>query len=275
MPNSDDVQFLRIKSVGGAPVVGSPTLATAVIGRPFTYRILASGEPTSYGASGLPAGFSVDPATGVITGTATSASVGEYTVSLTATNSSGTSTPRALRLVVPGLPQLVRAASRVSHGVNFTLYDADLPLTGAPGVECRRSPDGSRTLVFIFNNEVLQADATIISNAGTQTRALTVGSGSATLDLYSVANAQLVTIKLQNITDYLGQQTPEITFRVGFLEGDVNADGVVNAGDALQTRGRSGQATDATNFRFDINRDGTVNSGDALLVRSRSGTSLP
>jgi len=62
---------------------------------------------------------------------------------------------------------------------------------------------------------------------------------------------------------------------VSFLLGDSNADGVVNAGDALQTRNRSGQATDANNFRSDLNADGVVNSGDTLIVRSRSGTALP
>ncbi len=49
----------------------------------------------------------------------------------------------------------------------------------------------------------------------------------------------------------------------------------VNSGDILQTRNRSGQATDATNFRSDVNLDGFVNSGDTLFVRTRAGTSLP
>jgi hypothetical protein len=48
----------------------------------------------------------------------------------------------------------------------------------------------------------------------------------------------------------------------------------VNAGDALQTRNRSGQATDGTNFRSDVTADGFVNSGDTTVVRSRSGTSV-
>ena len=62
---------------------------------------------------------------------------------------------------------------------------------------------------------------------------------------------------------------------MGVLVGDTNGDGFVNAGDSLQTRNRSGQTTDATNFRSDVNTDGTVNSGDTAAVRARSGTSLP
>jgi hypothetical protein len=62
---------------------------------------------------------------------------------------------------------------------------------------------------------------------------------------------------------------------MGVLIGDTNADGFVNSGDAVQTRGRSGGTTDGTNFRSDVNTDGLVNSGDALIVRAGSGTFLP
>jgi hypothetical protein len=59
------------------------------------------------------------------------------------------------------------------------------------------------------------------------------------------------------------------------LIGDTNGDRTVNAGDALQTRSRSGQAAAAANFRNDVNADGVINSGDSLSVRRRSGASLP
>ena len=62
---------------------------------------------------------------------------------------------------------------------------------------------------------------------------------------------------------------------VSLLIGDTNGDRFVNSGDALQTRNRSGQVTDETNFRSDVNVDGLVNSGDTTVVRSRSGTALP
>ena len=59
------------------------------------------------------------------------------------------------------------------------------------------------------------------------------------------------------------------------LLGDTNGDGVVNAGDALETRNRSGQITNATNFYSDVTIDGVINSGDATIVRSRSWNFLP
>ncbi len=43
----------------------------------------------------------------------------------------------------------------------------------------------------------------------------------------------------------------------------------------IQVRNRSGQTTDATNFRSDFSLDGSVDCGDAITVRSRSGTAIP
>jgi hypothetical protein len=68
---------------------------------------------------------------------------------------------------------------------------------------------------------------------------------------------------------------PDTTVQASILAGDTNGDRVVNSGDALQTRNRSGQAVDATNFRSDVNADGFVNSGDTVIVRARSGGFLP
>ena len=114
--------------------------------------------------------------------------------------------------------------------------------------------------------------------------ALTTGTGSVlnstgngttaiTVSLTGVTNAQTITVTLAGVND--GTRMNDVSVQMGVLVGDTNGDGFVNAGDALQTRSRSGQATDATNFRSDVNTDGFVNSGDTTAVRSRSGTSLP
>ena len=95
-----------------------------------------------------------------------------------------------------------------------------------------------------------------------------------TVNLTGVTNAQEVMVTVTGVTDSFGQTLPDTSVPVGFLIGDVNGDRVVNGGDALQTRSRSGQSTDGTNFRYDVNVDGTVSAGDTLVVRGRSGTSL-
>jgi hypothetical protein len=96
-----------------------------------------------------------------------------------------------------------------------------------------------------------------------------------TVNLTGVADLQQIGVTLTGVTDSLGQVVPDTVVSINMLIGDTNGDRTVNAGDALQTRSRSGQSTDATNFRSDVNVDGVVNSGDSLAVRSRSGGSLP
>ena len=68
------------------PIIVSSLTADALVGLPFTYTIVAiGGAPITYGATGLPAGFTVTD--GVITGTFTDA--GTVPVTLTATNALG------------------------------------------------------------------------------------------------------------------------------------------------------------------------------------------
>ena len=74
--------------VQAVPVITSPTTAGGVTGSAFTYSITATNSPTSFGASGLPAGLTVNTTNGVISG---SPSVtGPFTATITATNAGGT-----------------------------------------------------------------------------------------------------------------------------------------------------------------------------------------
>ena len=76
-------------------------------------------------------------------------------------------------------------------------------------------------------------------------------------------------MNLVNVND--GTGTRNISVPLGILLADTNADRAVNSGDVQQTRNRSGQLADITNFRFDVNVDGSINSGDATVVRANSG----
>ena len=70
------------------PVFSSSAAARAVVDAAFSHTLMASNTPTSFGATGLPAGLSIDSATGAITGTPTVA--GLASVAISATNAAGT-----------------------------------------------------------------------------------------------------------------------------------------------------------------------------------------
>src|SRR5262249_46463426 len=67
--------------------ITSPLTAIATVGTPFSYQITADNNPTSYDASGLPQGLTLNTTSGLISGTPTA--VGSFPVSISATNPAG------------------------------------------------------------------------------------------------------------------------------------------------------------------------------------------
>jgi alpha-galactosidase len=81
----------------GAPRVDAPFITGATPGRPFLFRIPASGEPPlTFAAKNLPAGVMLDPNTGIVTGALTTAA--RTSVDVTVTNAKGRAT-RAITIV--------------------------------------------------------------------------------------------------------------------------------------------------------------------------------
>ena len=125
--------LIHINSFGGVPIVGSPPVANATVGQGFTYNVVASGQPTSYSATGLPPGFTIDSATGIISGSGLSQFVGSYHVTLTATNGEGTSSVRTLQFYIRPLPTPPAppandnfANAQVISGIGGTLQGANV-----------------------------------------------------------------------------------------------------------------------------------------------------
>lgn len=71
----------------GAPVVNSPLAVTWTVGTAASYQITATNGPTSFGAAGLPAGFTLDQVKGTISGTP--AAAGSLSIVVSAANASG------------------------------------------------------------------------------------------------------------------------------------------------------------------------------------------
>src|SRR3984893_4827825 len=83
----------------GAPVITSPLTATATQGQLFVYQVTATGSPTSYTASPLPAPLTFDTVHGIIGGTPRDP--GTTQIQLTASNSFGTGTATLTLTVQP------------------------------------------------------------------------------------------------------------------------------------------------------------------------------
>ncbi|HYE89864.1 MAG TPA: autotransporter domain-containing protein, partial [Terriglobales bacterium] len=93
----------------GPPVITSATTAGGVVGVSFLYQITASNNPTTFGATGLPAGLSVNAANGVISGTP--ASSGTFNVAISATNTTGTANATLQIVVNDGTPIITSATT--------------------------------------------------------------------------------------------------------------------------------------------------------------------
>jgi uncharacterized repeat protein (TIGR03803 family) len=118
-----DGGFYGTATNGGANSCGTvftiiPFDVTATLGMPFSYQITAANTPTGYGAMNLPSGLSLNPSSGLISGTPTL--VGATTVSISATNAAGTGSATLMITVLPQLPVITSApAATGSTGFNF------------------------------------------------------------------------------------------------------------------------------------------------------------
>ena len=171
------------------------------------------------------------------------------------------------------VPQLTGAVSRKAHG-SAGAFDIDLPLEGAPGIECRDGR-GSYTLVFSFNKNIVSGSAAVTAGSGSVAGAPLLSADTMTVNLTGVADVQELSVTLSGVTDAVGQVMADTAVPLKILIGDTTGDSSVGSSDIAQTKSAAGSALNATNFRNDINLSGAVNTSDIGLVKSKSGHSLP
>ncbi len=98
-PGSSTLVFTIAAALPPAPVINSALTQSGQVATSLSYTITATNSPTSYNATNLPAGLSVNTSTGVISGTPTAA--GTVNTSISATNSGGTGSSTLVFTIAP------------------------------------------------------------------------------------------------------------------------------------------------------------------------------
>jgi hypothetical protein len=96
----------------------------------------------------------------------------------------------------------VAAVSRKIHG-SAGAFEINLPLTGTPGVECRSGgASGDHTLVFSFTNALASVGSAVVTSGMGNVSSSGIGSDARqyVVNLTGVANAQRITVTLNNVT---------------------------------------------------------------------------
>ena len=173
---------------------------------------------------------------------------------------------------------LVGIASRKTHGAAGT-FGVNLPLANPIGIECRvgQPADGNHTIVFTFATTLSSVTGATVESGTGSVSSSTIGADphEYIVNLTGVTNAQSIMLTVTGLTDTAGGSTAELSVPIGFLLGDTTANRAVNSSDVSDTKARSGETTNTSNFRVDVTANGAINSSDIGVVKSNSGSALP
>jgi len=184
-----------VLTTSATPTITSSTSGSLYEGGTFSYTIAATATPavTVYGATGLPAGLSIDTETGIIGGSVSTA--GTYSFTVSADNSVGTGTATyALRVLSQAEQDAIPLSVVVNKYVNATPDRVELLVVGngtvGSTVDMRGmiiKDHGSSMAVdeggkFVFANNSLWASVPagtliVLTTGTTETEDITVGGG--------------------------------------------------------------------------------------------------
>ncbi|HMG81823.1 MAG TPA: carbohydrate-binding protein, partial [Ferruginibacter sp.] len=183
-----NINYFTFVAIASAPVISSAATAAATAGTGFSYTITASNTPTSFGATGLPAGLSINTATGVISGTPTTA--GTYPVAVTATNAAGTGNKTVTvtvssAVVAPSISSAATATGTVGTAFSYVITASNTPTSYAAtslpaGVSVNTTTgviSGTPTTAGTYTATI---SATNAGGTGTKTVAITVSAATVT-----------------------------------------------------------------------------------------------
>lgn len=188
--------------------LSSSSQVSIVANQPYYYFIAATQFPTGFSATGLPAGLTINPFTGAISGTPTAAP-GTYVASITMTNAAGANTVQ-ITFTVTAAPSST-AVNPATRLLNISTNGSVTP--GDPVV------DGFAISGTAPKMLLLRGDGPSLSNFGIST-----GLTEPVLTLYDSHGRQLLQVQAWDDTSEMAK----ITARVGaFPLGAASADSAI------------------------------------------------
>ena len=227
------------------PVITSSGTANGMVGTAFSYTITASNSPSSFGASNLPAGLSVNTQSGAITGTPTVA--GTNTAIIYAGNSAGTASNNLVIGIAPAsgggtVTYLTENFESCTNGNSTTTTnqstawagDSNFPTVSAAYQAGGAVKLGSSSAIGSITSKSLDLSA----NGGTYTIAFivkgwTTYEGPVVIVANGVSNSVPYTALISNtfepktLTLSGGTASTVVTFRTASTKGRYFLDGVV------------------------------------------------
>ncbi len=242
-------QTLTLTVKRQVPVITSAATVTATVRQAFNYAITATNEPTTFGSVGLPTGLSLNPTTGVISGTPTTP--GSTTITLSASNDGGTGNQTLTLTVKRQIPVITSALTVLAtphQPFTYTITAINEPASfGASDLPAGLSLNPATGM--ISGTPTIPSTTTIIISASNDG-----GTGNQTLTLY-------IHTPLHALQAYLKASTTGVNDYLGFSVSVSGDTAVVGAyGEASNTRTVNS-----------IPDEGAPNSG-AAYVFVRSGT---
>jgi autotransporter-associated beta strand protein len=274
----EDAQMLVVHiNPTNAPVVSSALVATGMVGQAFTYTIAATNvAATSYSATGLPDGLTVNAASGVIAGTPTPAATGTTRVKLGAKNANGTGLAY-LYLTIQGAPaitgQPADLAVAVGQPASFTVTaTGDAPLSYQwllNGTNITGATNAAFTSPTVGLGDA-GVYSVVVSN-----RYNTVTSSNATLMVTASPTAPVITAHPADKSVAVGQSASFSVMATGtaalnyqWMLNGTNITGATNATLTLSTTATADAGTYGVRV---TNSAGNATSSNAVLVVSDVG----
>jgi len=194
-----------------APIITSALEVSGVTSNAFTYSITASNSPTSYAATGLPSGLTLDSATGEITGIPTSG--GSSNVTISATNTGGT-----------GSATLVISVTLQTYSINGQVTNNGNPLAGVTISNGTTTASTDATGVYHLENVAPGSYTLTPGLAGYQ---FTPETLSVTVNSANVANLNFAALTEQQ-SWYAENNLPTDGTGAGAPTADPDGDGIAN-----------------------------------------------